>query len=76
MAEGHGVLRIQTASVTRLRSRRDQRLDALLDELLHASFDVQFPYLGVWCDGCGCDVLPMPNGRCGWCQRRLPKAAA
>lgn len=26
------------------------------------------PALVAWCAGCGCTVLPMRRGTCGWCD--------
>jgi hypothetical protein len=56
--------------VTRIVPQDVRAVRELLDtEIPHGT------YLGVWCATCRCDVLPMRNGCCGWCDRRLPRAA-
>lgn len=67
---------VQGAAVTRLRTRAERDLDGLVDALSQSvALEPSGIYFGVWCPTCRQDAIPMPNGRCGWCDRRLKRAA-
>lgn len=54
--------------VRKAEGRLEQRIDRL---------DRPKPsYLGVRCETCGCDTIPMRNGTCGWCGAIVVAVAA
>lgn len=75
MADDRVNARIQSASVTRLRTRHEQYLNDFLEQLSHTPIEASGVYFGVWCPRCEQDCLPLNDGTCGWCGTLVEKAA-
>lgn len=66
---------LYTAGVVRQRGNADAFLERLIEEIDVTTALQQMAdagtYHGVYCPGCRTDVIPMPDGRCGWCDYQI-----
>lgn len=67
MADG-----VYTAQHARARAAAEDGIERLVEEMdVAVALDLMAnagAYHGEWCRTCRCDVIPMPDGRCGWCS--------